>query len=86
MSSSRDFGFAVVVGSLLLPACMVGRLPRLSPATGAGLSSCQALATGFTFANTVITLAEAMAAGSRCGPRTWRACETNVCLWSTRSS
>jgi hypothetical protein len=64
MSPSRGVGFFAVVASLVLPVSATARPPRLSPATGASLTSCQALATGFRFANTVITLAEPVAAGA----------------------
>ena len=39
-------------------------LPQLSAATGATLASCTDLATRITFANTAITAANAVAAGS----------------------
>ena len=64
MSASRGAGVSLVVASLLLPAVVHAAPPRLSPATGASLSSCQALTTSFTFANTVITSAEPVAAGT----------------------
>jgi len=39
-------------------------LPQLSPATGAALKSCAPLATGFSFANTTLTAATDVAAGT----------------------
>ena len=41
-----------------------GALPQLTPATGATLSNCAALASSFTFSNTTIASAETVAAGT----------------------
>jgi feruloyl esterase len=46
------------------PAGAADGLPRLSPATGASLSSCAPLATAFQFANTTITSAESVSSGT----------------------
>lgn len=61
--------FLSATAGLLLAAC--GRdddasdaLPQLTPATGATLSSCAALASSFAFANTTIASAETVAAGT----------------------
>jgi feruloyl esterase len=64
MSLCRRVDIGVIVGVLLLPVCGAAAPPKLSPATGATLSSCQSLTTGFSFPNTVITSAEPIAAGS----------------------
>ena len=52
---------------LLLAACDDGDsepgIPQLSAATGASLTSCTALPTGFSFANTTISSAEVVASG-----------------------
>ncbi|MES2715220.1 MAG: tannase/feruloyl esterase family alpha/beta hydrolase [Pseudomonadota bacterium] len=67
------FGHAALVMStatgLLLAACGGGddagpALPQLTPATGAAVSSCATLASGFAFANTTIASAEAVPAGT----------------------
>ena len=54
---------------LLLTACGGGgdsspAAPQLAAATGATLSSCTALASGFSFANTTIDSAETVPAGT----------------------
>ena len=54
----------MIVGWGMVAGCGPARPPRLSPATGAPLSSCQALATGFTFPNTAIERVELVAAGT----------------------
>ncbi|KQV85630.1 tannase/feruloyl esterase family alpha/beta hydrolase [Rhizobacter sp. Root1221] len=67
------FGHAALVMStaagLLVTACGGGddsgpALPQLAPATGATLSSCAALASSFSFANTTIASAEEVPAGT----------------------
>ena len=60
---------AVVACVALFAACggsddEVAAQPQLTPATGAALSSCTGLATAFQFANTTITSAEQVAAGT----------------------
>ena len=57
--------FPLLAGALL--GCGGGdddRLPQLTPATGATLASCTDLATRISFANTTITAANAVAAGT----------------------
>jgi hypothetical protein len=58
-------GAAVACATLFAGHVVVGdALPQLSAATGASLSSCTQLATGFQFANTTITSAESVLSGT----------------------
>lgn len=59
---------AALASAALMAACGggddVAPLPRLGAATAGTLSQCTSLATGFTFANTTITAAQLVAAGT----------------------
>ncbi|MET0857127.1 MAG: tannase/feruloyl esterase family alpha/beta hydrolase, partial [Telluria sp.] len=68
MNSPRLTTLAATAAALLLSACGADSdtpdLPRLAGATGGTLSSCTDMATRIAFADTTITAANAIAAGT----------------------